>query len=48
MPNWDLSRRRRKSFPLGGGALRSESQIYMIAGGNHTMINSWQKSLIFD
>jgi hypothetical protein len=37
-----------QKLPPGGGAPRSESQIYMIAGGNHTMINSWQKSLIFD
>jgi hypothetical protein len=37
-----------QTLPPGGGAPRSESQIYMIAGGNHPMINSWQKSLIFD
>ena len=25
----------------GGGAPRSESLIYMIAGGNHTLIHRW-------
>ena len=35
-------------LPLWGGAPRSESKILMIAGGNHTLIHRWQKSLIFD
>ena len=37
-----------KGFSLEGGAPRSESKINMIAGGNHTLIHRWQKSLIFD
>ena len=34
-----------KGFSLEGGAPRSESKIQMIAGGNHTTIPSWQKSV---
>ena len=31
----------RIDLPPGGGAPRSESEIYMIAGGNHTLIHRW-------